>query len=197
VGADAEALSVVRAEWQRVLVRRGQRLEGALRDAWLRRFGARPALAGIERLIFVCHGNVCRSVFAEYYLRSRVPGIDVRSAGVDVQVSMPPPQTAIETAHEFDLELADHRSKPLEPLPDSPATAYLTLEPWHGRVRALAAPRAAGRVHLFGLWSDPPRSRFADPYGGDRERFRRCFRDLQGALDRLAADLERRGTGGR
>lgn len=185
------------AEWGRAWRRRAQRLEAGVRDAWLARFGRRPPLDGVERLVFVCHGNVCRSVFAEHDLRARVPGLDVRSAGVDVRVSMPPPDTAIAVAREFELDLSGHRSKPLASLEDRPGTAYLALEPWQARVRALAVPRAEGRVHLIGLWSDPPRSHFADPFGGDRERFRDCFQALRGAVERLAGDLRRGASDGR
>ena len=80
---------------------------------------------------------------------------------------------------------------------DGPEVAYLALEPWQARVPALAAPRAAGRVHLLGLWSDPPRSHFADPFGGDPGRFRDCFRALREAVERLAGDLGRGASDGR
>ena len=69
-----------------------------LRERW---FGRTPELAQPDRLVFVCRGNICRSVFAEHLMRRSYPEIKVASAGVQVGVSNPPPPQAVEVGREF------------------------------------------------------------------------------------------------
>ena len=49
-----------------------------------------------EKILVVCVGNICRSPTGERLLRERLPGRDIRSAGVSALVDKPadqvPPQ---------------------------------------------------------------------------------------------------------
>ena len=44
---------------------------------------APPTARALPRVLVVCTGNVCRSPFAELLLRSRVPGLEIASRGID------------------------------------------------------------------------------------------------------------------
>ncbi len=62
-------------------------------------------------MLFVCHGNICRSPYAEAVFRRRVRGRrDATSAGL-VGPDRPSPETAREVARERGVDLEDHRSR--------------------------------------------------------------------------------------
>lgn len=75
------------------------------------RVRARPAPGS---LLVLCHGNICRSPFAEEMLRRHLApaGIEVSSVGFIGPDRAPPPQ-ALEAAHRHGVDLSAHRSRVL------------------------------------------------------------------------------------
>ena len=82
---------------------------------WSRRRGGEPPLPSppIERVVVICHGNICRSPFAGVDLERRIPHIAVRSAGLAAGPGNPAEPGAIRVGQEFGLDLGEHRSSPL------------------------------------------------------------------------------------
>lgn len=185
--SDGAALSVRRESLRVRLGRRLGRHGVALADVRERFFGVTPKIVRPQRVVFVCRGNVCRSVFAEHRLRGLDPRLTVESAGTHVRVSSPSPPTAVSLARELGLDLASHRSRSVDTFEDTPQTAYFAFEPWQLRAIEAARPAAAGRIFPLAAWAVPRRSTIPDPYGGDTERFRATFRLIDVALDRLTS----------
>lgn len=79
-----------------------------------RRQAARRRVATLrpKRILVLCHGNICRSPFAEAALRSR---LDAAQAGVTsagfILPGRPPPPLALEVAAECGYDLSRHRSR--------------------------------------------------------------------------------------
>jgi|SRR5690348_540290 len=101
----------------RTLWRMPERLLHPLRrGAVLRRLRASPRPRGV---LFVCHGNICRSPYAAAYLKRLLPSqwreaIQVESAGF-IGPGRPCPQSAVELAAAQGLDLSQHRSQALSP----------------------------------------------------------------------------------
>lgn len=82
-----------------------------------RRRKAREAIAAIRHVrsvLFICHGNVCRSPFGELFFAQQVvrfvpAPIEVHSAGF-IGPGRQPPRAAIEAARRRGLDLQKHRS---------------------------------------------------------------------------------------
>lgn len=148
------------------------------------------------RLLFVCHGNVCRSPFAHRYCVSALEdrgagGMEVAGRGF-VGPGRPSPQPARRAASDLGVELGDHRSRLLEwgDLEVS-GTLVLVFEPGQRRRIVRKGPIAGERVHVLGDL-DPERirrRRICDPMGHPVEVFRSVYRRIARCVDELLEAL--------
>ena len=167
--------------------RRLARYGMAVADLRERLFGKTPGVERPERIVFVCRGNICRSVFAEHAFRHRCPGLPAQSAGVYVNIPSQSPPPAVAVAREFDVDLEGHVSRSIHAIDDTPGTLYLAFEPWQARALVEQRPDSANRTHLLAAWARPRRSSIPDPFGGDALRFRACFDEIDRALEHLVS----------
>ena len=168
------------------------------------------------RVLTVCHANVCRSPVMERLLSARLPGAAVRSAGVRAVVGsdMHPlsRQYLIALGHAGDNFRARQLTGDLVTQADLVLTAETTLR---GRVLEeapaalrrtftllefayLAGQAPAGAPHRIIEWSAAHRSLavgqaldIADPIGGSMETHAHVARQIQEAVNEVAAALQR------
>lgn len=104
-------------------------------------------------VVTVCTANLCRSPFAEHFLRRSfaVAGLDVHVASAGVVPSLgravPPDWRAI--AAGFELDLGDHVPGPVGPLVER-ASLVLAMTAEHARDLAVAHPALVGRLAVLG-----------------------------------------------
>ena len=162
--------------------RRRRRRRAVRRLRRLARGAARP------HVVFVCHGNICRSPFAAELAR-RAAGARWRidSAGVLPVEDRPAPAEARAVAAEFGLDLAAHRSRHLDP--ELAAADLLVV---FDQKNALALdqryPDTATRTVKLGELLDDGDD-ILDPLGGDRATFRAVYDRIAAAVARLAAAM--------
>jgi protein-tyrosine-phosphatase/predicted ATP-grasp superfamily ATP-dependent carboligase len=155
------------------------RLYMAARAAW----AVRPA----RRVLFVCKGNICRSPFAEQYLRGLgIPGIDVDSAGHYPQDGRSSPGAATAAAKAFGVRLAEHRSHTLSAGQVRWADVIFIFDQEQDAAVRRAFPDAAGKIHYLGLLAPGWHIQITDPWGRDADAFMRGYRQIQTALHRIA-----------
>lgn len=148
----------------------------------------------ICHVIFVCKGNICRSAFAEYYLKSRIAEgtIRIESCGLDVDQGIFSPPEAVCVAKEFELDLRSNRSKGVESCDLHNADLILPFE-FRQYLRLITLfPGDSAKIKLlrdFAPWPDRLLCNINDPYGSDENEFRRCFRQIQRAVDGLKNQL--------
>lgn len=166
----------IRGTWQRVL----------------HPFRRRAALARLRRhrmprgVMFVCHGNICRSPYAAAAFRARLGPeasqvIRVISAGF-IGPIRPAPRNAIEEAAARGLDLRDHRSTTLSPSALRSVDIVAVMEPDQVQGVTRLFPTTASIVVLSDLDPlpdggrtildpvDQPRAAFAASY----DRIDRC-----------------------
>ncbi len=156
-----------------------QGLAGQL-DAW-----TAPNLANVQRLVFVCLGNINRSPFAEAMARSL--GCHTVSIGLSTTAGAPATDRALMEARRYGLELGAHRATPLGEYTHAPGDLLLAMEVRHVQ-RLIDAGCPRGSVALLGHWSRPRRLHLHDPHKLGDAYFRTCFTLIASAVRELVDD---------
>lgn len=178
------AVRALRDGVDRILhARRHERAVSALRSV---REGAAGDEPGRRRILFVCLGNICRSPYAEAWLRTRETGWTGRSAGF-IGPGRPPDPTALTVARERGIDHESHRSRLVDRALLLRADAVVVFDRSHMRRLRRAAPEHARRAVLLGdldpVWSGE-RS-IPDPYGEPVDVFRHTFDRIERCLEVL------------
>lgn len=149
--------------------------------------GAEGAHAGRPRILFVCLGNICRSPYAEAWLRERDGAWDAASAGF-IGPGRPPDEKAVTVARERGIDHRSHRSRLVERAMLDRADAVVVFDRSHLRRLRRVAPEHARRAVLLGdldpRWAG--RRGIPDPYGEPVDTFRRTFDRIERCLGTLA-----------
>lgn len=125
----------------------------------------------VQRLVFICMGNICRSPLAEACARQAAA--EAVSAGVSCSGDAPADQRAIEFAARQGVDLSNHRSTSLDRLPLAPTDLVVGMEPAH-LDHPLLLRSGGPQCTLLGLWGAPRRVYIHDPYSTDKTYFDRC-----------------------
>ena len=175
----------------RSLAREALRYSERLLHPWRRRAALRRlGHASVPRtVLFVCHGNICRSPYAAAVARKLLPAtVAVESAGF-VGPDRPSPPEAVAVAAERGLDLVPHRSQliEIEHLRDVDLVIVMDEQQRHRLVDA--RPVIAGRVVLLGDLDPVPIAQRAvpDPVEQPADVFRTCYDRIDRCVGALAA----------
>jgi protein-tyrosine phosphatase len=140
----------------------------------------------VERLVFVCLGNINRSAFA--HAVARQASLKCVSIGLATTTGAPATETAIAVAREFGLSLEQHQATSLKDYERLPGDLLLVMELRHAhRLVALGVPQE--QIALLGHWARPIRYHIHDPHTLSTEYFRSCFASILPAVIRLGDEL--------
>ena len=153
-----------------------------------------------QDLLVICSGNICRSPFAQGYLRWRLAQlgqqhVGVQSAGTLGIVGSPASSETIALAQEAGFDLSEHRSRAVTFDAMDEAGIILVMEEAHRRELARLFPEEAERVHLLSEFhvsvNDPAQAPdIFDPIGLPVEDYRRCFDLVRDCIDTFLARSE-------
>jgi low molecular weight protein-tyrosine phosphatase len=154
-----------------------------VRLPWWRRFH-RVDWPRVERLVFVCKGNICRSPYA--LARASAIGIPADSIGLEAASGEPADDAARRHAAARGLSLDAHRTKPAHELVLGVGDLLVCMEP----VQLIAVRRRftgfAGQLTLLGLWSRPYRPSIFDPFGLSDEFWPHCLDVIDDGVRHIA-----------
>jgi len=148
----------------------------------------------ISSIIFICKGNICRSIFADKRLRNllRHTNIIVDSCGIDVDQGNMPPKESLKIASEYACSLGGHKAKGLDKCDIKKADLILPMEYWQYKRLVQLYPDKKENILLLRTFASFPYSficNVVDPYGWGIEEFRRCYKIIDCALHGLVEKL--------
>lgn len=141
----------------------------------------------VERLVFVCKGNICRSAFAEVVAKSE--GVNAISCGLDTIEAAPANKNAIRTAGKMGYNLEEHRTTPITSLAFSEHDLFIAMEPWQTE-HLKAHFQGINHCTLLGLWKRPVRPYIHDPYSATNKYFENCFEYIEKSVHEITGKIK-------
>ena len=137
----------------------------ALRAGWYFHplSGRRFDLGEVERLVFVCKGNICRSPLAQRVAEDA--GFSAVSYGYLTTPGKSADQRMQLVSDEMGHDLSSHRTTRLSDYRPEPGDLVLFFEPEH-HFELSHLGFSAERAALLGSWAVPRCPYIHDPYGG-------------------------------
>lgn len=171
----------------RALLRLPERLWHPLRRAAaLRSLGRGPTPRSV---LFICHGNICRSPFAAVALRRALESTDAGHVRVESAGFVGPgracPEAGVDVAASRGLDLSGHRSQ--LPTPTLVRAADLVVVMEGGQRSAFRMLFGRDALVLGDLDPQPIETRaIEDPFDQDRVAFERSYRRIERCVAQLS-----------
>jgi len=136
-------------------------------------------------ILMICSGNICRSPFAECYLRYRLQQAgefaEVFSRGILDLHNSPTPDDGIAVAQTMGVDLSRHRSTKLEATDLDRAALVMIMEKQHRNYLAQMRPAVIGKI--FYLSQPTGGEEVPDPMGKSAEDFRASYQVIAANID--------------
>jgi protein-tyrosine phosphatase len=159
------------------------------------RFGSYRQCQGIQfnqvqRLVFICAGNICRSALAEYVAKHQ--GASAISFGLHTRGGDPADPRAITYAKSIGINMQPHITQVIQAYRLEPGDLLVGMEPKHlNELYALFGTQVP--ITLLGLWLHKPQAYLHDPYNTNLIYFNECERLVAIAAECLAKKLPHNG----
>ena len=122
----------------------------------------------MKTILVLCIGNICRSPMAEALLLRALPGMTVRSAGLDAMIGEPADLTSIALMSEAGLNISAHRGQQVNSALVTHADLILVMDRQQKQEVHRRYPTSAGKVFCLGEHEGPD---IPDPYRQPRSSF--------------------------
>lgn len=150
-------------------------------------------IARMKNILFVCTGNTCRSVMAQYLLKQAVKNrddVEVASAGTAVFFSSPPSKETLLVLKELGVDASGHQANNLTSRMIKKADLIFVMSRAHRQYVLEKVPQADKRVYFVkefvhskeGLKEDLD---IPDPIGTSEASYRQCAFIIKEAIQKI------------
>jgi protein-tyrosine-phosphatase len=147
-------------------------------------------------VLFVCYGNIMRSPMAALMLQDMaqsagLENIQARSAGIHAIPGTEAHPRALDASLEIGLPLTEHRARLLTPALVSQADVIFAMDFQNLAEMVVLYEDARQKMFMLSDYAEGPERhrQIADPFFGDLDSTRRCYRLLQTCIRNLVASL--------
>lgn len=123
----------------------------------------------MNAILVVCEGNICRSPMAAGLLATALPGVRVRSAGLNALVGEPAEETAVRLMQDRGVDIAPHRAMQINRQMCLDSDIVLVMEREQRQRLQELYPEVCGRVFRIAEHEDRD---VPDPYRQPVKAFR-------------------------
>ena len=146
-----------------------------------------------KTIMFICTGNSCRSVMAEYLLKEMVKdrkNVEVISAGTNVFLETTASTDTINVLEEEGIDARDHISRSVNTMAMKRADLILVMTRLHRMQVLERVSSVEERVYLLKEFANAPiggndTMDVSDPMGGDYNAYKECKAVIQQALKKV------------
>jgi protein-tyrosine-phosphatase len=137
-------------------------------------------------LMFVCHGNICRSPMAEYLGKTHLPDWRIHSTGLHATPGSRSPRRIRRIALELGADLEPHRAAGIDQFAVDQAAAILIMDPANYRDFVARFPSSVHKLLFLGMFGTTPSLAIPDPVDMEPAAAQASADQLADALKGLA-----------
>ena len=141
----------------------------------------------VERLVFVCYGNICRSPFAEQLAIAK--GLNAISYGLYCQDHKKTDPRAVSLAIEFGVSLTNHRTTNIKHYESKKGDLVVVMEPKH-IIDLHLIDTSPEQLTVATLWNKKRSTYLHDPYASNSVFFEKCGYRLAEAVSAIHTKLQ-------
>lgn len=139
----------------------------------------------VNRVLFVCYGNICRSPFAERYALLNGLKAELASAGFHAVSGRASPAHLLRAAGTLDVQMDDWRSKTISTDLVANADLILTMDSENYLMMQQRFPQARNRTVPLALFDGGRSCEIRDPYGMNEEETAEILATIANSIDGL------------
>jgi len=143
----------------------------------------------INSILFVCKGNIIRSIFAEKMMHKMIMTMEnIESAGVEAKPGSSSPANAIEIAKNYNIDLKQNKSKQLKLEMIKKNDIIICMEVWHKKRIIAKYPEYKNKIFLMAHTLNTNSKQYylahniPDPYGKTKKEFVECFNKIEESI---------------